>query len=157
MAKTPRRNRIAGQFAARPIEMMESPAYRALSLSAHRVLSRLEIELAHHGGADNGKLPVIYDHFAEYGLDRHAIAPAIRELVALGFVEITRRGCAINGDMRQSALYRITYRHVRGVDGDGTHEWRQIKSDEEAKAIAKEARQDADPRARQLALARSKK
>ena len=42
--------RILGQFAPRTIEMMASPAYRALSLSGHRVLSRAEIEFAAHGG-----------------------------------------------------------------------------------------------------------
>ncbi|MFL5007433.1 MAG: hypothetical protein ACJ8DK_19020 [Microvirga sp.] len=31
---------------------------RALSLTGHRILARIEIELAEHGGNDNGKLPV---------------------------------------------------------------------------------------------------
>ena len=73
-----KRTRIDGQFAARDIKMLESHAFRELSLSARRVLDRLEIELAHHGGMDNGKLPVTYDDFQRYGIDRHAIAPAIR-------------------------------------------------------------------------------
>ncbi len=50
----PRGNRIDGQFAARLIEMLRSPAFRVLSLSGHRVLDRL----ADHGGQDNGKLPL---------------------------------------------------------------------------------------------------
>jgi hypothetical protein len=54
------KNKIAGQFSARTIEMMESPAYRALSIHAHRILSRLEIEHAYHGGNENGRLPVTY-------------------------------------------------------------------------------------------------
>jgi hypothetical protein len=41
----------------RLIEMLRSPAYRALSRAAHQVLARIEIELADHGGMDNGKLP----------------------------------------------------------------------------------------------------
>jgi hypothetical protein len=45
-----RRNKISGQFSAHLIEMLESPAYRALSRSALMVISRIEIELAHHGG-----------------------------------------------------------------------------------------------------------
>jgi hypothetical protein len=45
-----RRTSIGEQFSARLVRMLESPAYRALSLSAHRVLSRIEVELAHHGG-----------------------------------------------------------------------------------------------------------
>jgi hypothetical protein len=54
-ARAKRRNQIVGQFTIRLVEMVESPAYRALSLSGHRVLSRIEIELRHHGG--NEKWP----------------------------------------------------------------------------------------------------
>ena len=36
--KTVRRNQIATQFAWQSIEMLELPAYRALSLSGHRIL-----------------------------------------------------------------------------------------------------------------------
>jgi hypothetical protein len=56
------------------------------------VLARIEIELADHGGMDNGKLIVTFEQFVEYGIERHAIAPAIRELEALGFIEITEHG-----------------------------------------------------------------
>ena len=70
-----RRNQITGQWAARSIEMLESPAYRILGLSAHRALSRIEVELAHHGGQDNGKLPVTFDDFAEYGIRVNCISP----------------------------------------------------------------------------------
>ena len=42
------KTRISGQWSWRTIEMMESPAFRVLSHSAHRILDRLEIELAHH-------------------------------------------------------------------------------------------------------------
>jgi hypothetical protein len=56
-----RRNSIDGQFAAHTIEMIKSPAWSVLSLSARRVLDRIEIEHADHGGYDNGKLPVTYD------------------------------------------------------------------------------------------------
>ena len=55
-----RRGSIAGAFAWRLIEMLESPAHRALSLSARKILDRLEIELYHHGGKpeQNGTLAV---------------------------------------------------------------------------------------------------
>ena len=100
MSHPKRRNKIDGQFNARTLKMMESPAYRALSLSARRVMDRICIELMHHGGNDNGKLPVTYEHFVEYGIARHAIAPAIRELEALGFVEVTQRGKPSAGEFR---------------------------------------------------------
>lgn len=121
--------------------MIESSANRVLSLSAKLVLERLEIELYQHGGKseENGKLPCTYEHFVEFGIHRHAIAPAIRELVALGFVEVTRQGCAGNAGFRQPALYRLTYRHS-GLMPEPTNEWRRIKTLGEAKAIAKIAR-----------------
>ena len=56
-----RRNSVNGQFAVRLIEMLESPAYRVLSRSAHMVLARIEIELAHHGGNDNGRFRRIWN------------------------------------------------------------------------------------------------
>ena len=132
-----RRNRIATQWSPRLIEMLESPAYRAMTLSAHRVISRIEIELANHGGTDNGRLPVTFDDFVTYGIHRHAIAPAIREASALGFIEVTEQGRAGNAEWRKPNLFRLTF---RGKDvGDGTHEWRQIK-EEDASRIAAVAR-----------------
>ena len=88
---------------------------------------------------ENGKLPCTYEHFVEFGLQRHAIAPAIRELVALGFVEITQQGCAGNAGYRQPTLYRLTYRHW-GSHKETTDEWRRIKTMEEAETIARRAR-----------------
>jgi len=133
-----RRTQIDGQFAARLIEMLESPPYRVLSLSARRVLDRLEIELARHGGMDNGRLPVTFDDFEAYGMDRHAIAPAIQELVALGFVEVTERGRAGNAEWRKPNLFRLTYQPTK--DADRTHDWRRVPTVEKAAAIARAAR-----------------
>jgi hypothetical protein len=46
------------------------------------VMSRIEIELAAHGGNDNGRLPVTTEQFVEYGMHRTSVAPAIREAEA---------------------------------------------------------------------------
>src|SRR5215212_2079769 len=100
MARRERYGKIGGQFAPRRIDMLSSPAYRVLSLSARRVLDRLEIEMAAHGGTDNGRLPCTFNDFEKCGIDRHAISPAIREAEALGFIEITVRGCAGNAEWR---------------------------------------------------------
>ena len=138
-----RRNKIAGQFSARTIEMLESPAFQVLSLSAHRVLNRLEIEHAHHGGNDNGKLPVTFNQFGECGIDRHAIAPAIREVCALGFAEITEHGQAGNREFRRPNLFRLTYRDCGRAAP--TNEWRNIKTMEQAEYIACAARKLTEP------------
>jgi hypothetical protein len=139
-----RRQKIGGQFAWRLVEMLESPAYRVLSVSAHRVLARIEIEMAHHGGLDNGKLPVTFEDFERYGIHHHAIGPGIREAVALGFLEVTERGQAGNREFRRPNRYRLTYRHVGR--GNPTNEWRRIASIEQAEEIAQEARKPLAPR-----------
>src|SRR5689334_17678696 len=123
-ARRGKRTQIGGQFAWRLIEMLRSPAYRALSLSGHRILARLEIELAQHGGDDNGKLPTTFDQFAEYGISRRLVAPAIREVVALGFIEVTERGRAGNAEWRRPSVYRLTYRPTRIAEA--TDDWRKI-------------------------------
>jgi hypothetical protein len=136
-----RRNSIDGQFAAHTIEMIKSPAWSVLSLSARRVLDRIEIEHADHGGYDNGRLPVTYDDFERYGIHRHSIAAAIRETVALGFTEITERGRAGNAEFRSPHKFRLTYFPVRRAPP--THEWQRIKTVEEAQALATAARREA--------------
>jgi len=134
-----RRNSIDGQFVAHTIEMIRSPAWCVLSRSARRVLDRIEIEHADHGGNENGRLPVTYDDFECYGIHRHAIAPAIRETVALGFAEITERGRAGNAEFRSPHKFRLTY--LRVGRAPPTNEWQRIKTDEEAQA-AKAARRE---------------
>jgi hypothetical protein len=136
MSGRKRRTQIAGQFAAHRIDMLCSPAWRVLSLSARRVLDRLEIEHADHGGAENGRLPVTYDDFYRYGIHRHAIGPAIRELVALGFVEITEAGRAGNAEFRKPNVFRLTYLNTKVGPTD---EWQKI-TENEAEAIARAAR-----------------
>jgi hypothetical protein len=143
---------ISGPFAPRLIEMMLSPAYRVLSLAAHRILSRLEIEFERHGRKpeENGALPCTYDHFVEYGVHRRMVAPAIRELVALGFIQVTRKGSAGNSEYRQPTLFLLTYRPF------GSHKyvgngWRRIGDIKEAEAVAKAARErSGDAKAREF-------
>jgi hypothetical protein len=133
-----RKNKIAGQFAPRRIEMLESPAFQVLTLSARRVLDRLEIEHAHHGGFDNGNLPVTKVDFMEYGIHDHAVAPALRELEALGFIEITEHGRSGNGEYRRPNKFRLTYLHTGRANP--TDEWTGIKTVEEATMRASKAR-----------------
>ena len=131
-SKSERSGRYSGPFIGHLTEMLESPAYRVLSLSALRALARLEIELMNHAGHENGRLIVTFSQFEEYGVRRHSIAAAQRELEALGFIEITERGCAGNANFGKANKFRLTYRPAEGVSSDGSHEWRRIKTIEEA-------------------------
>jgi hypothetical protein len=143
-----RRNKINEQFTARYNSMLESPAFRVLTRGAHQFLCRLEIELGHHGGNNNGALPLTYQDLIDYGMSRNQIAAAMREAVALGFAQCTRQGRGGNADSRSASLWRITYLHDRGSRANlPTHEWRRVKTIEEAKSIARAARADKDPRA----------
>ena len=102
-------------------------------------MARIEIELASHGGRDNAKLPVTFADFEKFGIgNRHAIARGIREVCALGFVELTRPGRAGNGEFRISNLFRLTYLPAHGKGP--THEWRRSETIEEAEKIAREVR-----------------
>ena len=135
-----RHNAISGQLAARPIAMLESHAYRALSSSAHMVISRIEVELGHHGGNDNGQLPVTVDQFVEYGMHRSSVAPAIREAEALGFIKV-ERGRGGNADYRRPNKFYLTFSNWRGSKAEPPgHDWKHIKSMDEAQHIAREAR-----------------
>jgi hypothetical protein len=136
-----RRNSINDQWSARRREMLESPAYRALSQSAHRVMSRIELELCYHGGNDNGQLPVTFEDFVEYGIERASIAPALREGEALGFFRITDRGRGGNREYRAPNKFYLTFAVGRGSrKNQPTDEWRKIKTIEEAREIARNAR-----------------
>jgi hypothetical protein len=139
-ARRGRNASYSGQFAGRLREMLESPAFRVLSLAAHCVLARLEIELMCHGGNENGRLTVSYRQFEGYGVHKNGVAAAIRELEALGFIETAERGCAGNANFGKSSQYRLTYRPAVGAPVDGSHEWRRIKTMEDARAIQKQAR-----------------
>jgi hypothetical protein len=143
-----RRNSINDQWSARRREMLESPAYRVLSQSAHRAISRIELELCYHGGNDNGQLPVTFENFVDYGIDRASISPALREGEALGFFRITARGRGGNREYRRPNKFHLTFAVGRGSRAKPpTDEWRKIKTIEEAKALAHAARAAKDQRA----------
>lgn len=133
-----KRNNIAEQFIAHTVRMLESPAYQVMSLSARRVLTRIEIEHAHHGGNDNGRLPVTFDNFVQYGVHRHAIGPATRECEALGFLQVTERGYAGNAEFRAPNKFRLTYLYAGGAQP--TDEWARIETLDQAEEIARSAR-----------------
>lgn len=140
MSSHKRASKIGGQFSWRLGGMIASPAFRVLSLSANRILNRLELEICQHGGNDNGHLPCTYEHFVEYGVDRHSIAPAIRELVALGFIEYTP-GAAGNAEFRKPNTFRLTYRPTgHRATFEPTDEWKRIRTIEEAQQRARMAR-----------------
>ena len=100
------------------------------SLPAHKLIARIEIELAHHLGYDNGRLQVTAAQFIEYGPSRGAIASSIREAEALGFIKVSECG-----------EFALTYCGQRGMYPEPpSHNWRNIKTTKAAERIAAKAR-----------------
>jgi hypothetical protein len=102
--------KLTEQFVPRPRSMLESRGYRALSLSAHRVLARIEVEHLKHGGKDNGRLPVTHRDFLEYGVRPNSVASAIHELTSWRFVRIMKKGRS--GKNSTPTEYLLTYVHT---------------------------------------------
>jgi hypothetical protein len=132
------KRKSSGQFVKRSLAMLESPAFRALSLTGHRILACIEIEHCAHGGKDNGALPVTHADFKRFGIHHNAVGPGIREAVALGFTEISRHGVAGNAEYRRPTLFRQTYLPAFGKEA--TNEWTAIETIKEATIIAAKAR-----------------
>jgi hypothetical protein len=133
---------IEGNWVPHTKEMLESAAWRHLPDKARRALSRLELEHLQHAGLENGKLRCTYDDFAAAGLRKASVSLAIRQCVALGFVEITSKGKRAIAEHRTPSLYRLTYVFSKFIHGEGrepTQEWRRADTDEKAIAALKRA------------------
>jgi hypothetical protein len=68
----------------------------------------------------------------------------MREAEALRFIEITERGRAGNAEYRRPNLFRLNYKPVGRAQA--TDEWRTIKTEDEAKMLAKTARAAVGPK-----------
>jgi hypothetical protein len=125
--------------------VINSPAWRALSESARKVIYRVCEEWMAHGGTIFTDIPVTKENFIEYGLDPHAIAPAQREACALGLLKLSTRGRGGNAEFRAPHKWELPFLKQRGrylgID------WQLFKSVKEAKATANKARARKDPAA----------
>jgi hypothetical protein len=93
-----------------------------------------------------------------YGIHHDSIAPAIREAEALGFIRVTVRGRGGNAEYRQPNKFFLTFAHCRTNRAEPpTHDWRKIKTIEEAETIARAARNSKDVRAVKFAEWRTQK
>jgi hypothetical protein len=127
-------NKLEGQWIAYPREMIESPAFRALSFQGRKILNRLEIEHCAHGGAENGRLPCRYRDFEVYGCRRKGISRALIEVGTLGFARIVTLGSRAYGDVPgKASTYLLTYIHTS--QGAPTHDWKKIASVGDARKL----------------------
>jgi hypothetical protein len=147
-----RKSTIVGQFVPHRIELIESPAWRVLSLSTRRVLDHIEIEMCHHGGhRENGRLPDTFDDFVRHGVRRNSVASAIREAVALGLLVVSEQGHGGNAEFRSPNKYRLTYICTKAANpaakypDQPTDDWKRIETLEAAEHMADMASRASHP------------
>ena len=102
-----KRNRNGPRFVQLFFWMLDTPAWR--SLSPWAVVAYIDLARCYNG-VNNGELYLSARELAKRcGCSRATAARAIAELVAKGFVEITRNsGFNVKGRPRQATEYRLT-------------------------------------------------
>jgi hypothetical protein len=106
-------------------EMVESPAWRALSKPGMRFLSRVMLEHMMHGGTENGRLICTYDQCEEFGISRKHVWGAIENVVLCGFVDVVDRGQRAFGIARRPSTYALTW--LPRIDGTApTNRWKHF-------------------------------
>ena len=120
-------------------DLLESPAWRALTENGRKVIDRILIEHMAHGGAENGNLPVTYSDFVAHGIRRNSVLPAICETEALGLIE-RRPGLRARSRFKGSPQrFRIAW--LPTSEGEATSSgWRAIRTLREAAEIVTAAR-----------------
>jgi hypothetical protein len=135
-----RRNGINWRFAARRAELPDSPAYRSVSQSGQMVGSCIEIGVSHQGN-DDGRPPAALKRFAQCGIRRISVGPAIREAEALGFIHVAERGRGGNAEYRSLNLFCLTNAHHRDSRKyPPTNDRRPVQTLQQANPIARRAR-----------------
>lgn len=89
------------------LELMCSPAWRAMSINTRRLVDFLQVEHRHHAGLENGNLKATYDDLVVHGLTRSKIRSAIEEAKFLGLIRF-KRGGRWAGTNRPSE-FRLTF------------------------------------------------
>lgn len=116
------------QWAWMTTAMLGSLTYRALGISARRILDFLLFEHAAHGGKENGNLGATYRQLEAWGVTAADVRKGFAELYAAGFVELTRQGArqAGGGEPSRYALSWLPTFHGSAEAAPPTHMWSRI-------------------------------
>jgi hypothetical protein len=121
-------------------EIIESPAWRALSHSAQKVIFRIALEHLAHGGGLNGQLPVTYRDFQDYGVGKASIYEGLSEALELGLIERIDAGHQAWGEFKgRPATYALGWLPLHN-GRPALDCWRRFERLDEAKAAAAGAR-----------------
>ncbi len=127
--------------------LIDSPAWSCLSATDQRAYVALRRSL---GKTNNGDLSLPLSRARHYGITSPAtLAKALRAVVAVGLIAVTRRGGCTRGGQRLPTLYRFTDEQVfemrpKLIDAcKATNDWRAITSIAHGKAMIRQADQHA--------------
>jgi DNA-binding HxlR family transcriptional regulator len=109
-----------------PLSVLESGAFRSLSINARRVIDRLIIENCRHNRLENGALRVAARQFHDWGVTKDCLTPAIRELEERGLIEVSLGEAT--GALRSPHVYRLTFYGT--LEKPATNEWRNWTSEQ---------------------------
>jgi hypothetical protein len=114
-----------------PGDLLNSPAWLAMSDQCRKLVDALMAEHADHGGQENGNLMAPYNMLQARGMRRGNILNTIVEAEALGIVD-PARGVRSYGSRKAPSRYRLTW--LGTPDGlTPTNEWKSIETVAEAK------------------------
>jgi len=133
---------IQEAFFSLSIEMIKSPAYFELGLTERRILDCFMVEFSNQR-RQYVPLVITYETLIAFGIDRGAIAPALRVLKELGFIKI-EHGRGDNGGDHTPNKVLLTFAYTDRKHLP-THDWRKITK-EDARRIRGEARARKDAR-----------
>lgn len=108
--------------------MLGSITFRALGISARRILDFLLFEHAEHGGKANGHLAAPYRQLVAWGLTRADIRKGLEELIVTGFVLQTVEGRFSKGGT-EAARYELTWLPTNAGgpdDAPPSHAWLKV-------------------------------
>lgn len=132
-------------------ELQDSSAWNALTATDQRTYMVLRRAL---GRTNNGDLSLPLSRARHYGIASPAtLAKSLRALTAVGLIAVTRRGGCSRGGQRLPTLYRLTDEIVHAMPGKAiepytaTGEWKAIVSLDQARALIRDAEEQARCRA----------
>ena len=142
-------------------ELIDSPAWQSLSATDQRAWIALRRAL---GKTNNGDVSLPLSRARNHQIRSPAtLAKALRSLVAVGLVAVTRRGGCTHGGQRLATLYRFTDEQVFEMPGKlidafkATNEWKTVESISHGKALIRQCEATAKEIASEKSLLQSLK
>jgi hypothetical protein len=123
-------------FVMLPRELLESTAWRSLSINARRLLDYLMIEHMGHAGKRNGFLLAPWRQLVAFGIGDHFVDGAVTEAERVGLVDCRR------GTGKRPSVYALTWLPLS--DGSApSNRWRHAVEPAKQQALRMPAKQQA--------------